>query len=172
MSFKEAAALFQSLLLLALIICFFLAWGVQKSDTGEARYDFKWRGTPGLLVTNAVCKADPGEQKVRNLPGSRRLQIAVGTGVGGNRIRGLATWGGRVEKGLETWLIDMGMWKGETQAWDWSIVEAWESAWFPSLRTRFLKSGFLAFVVYDIRCFQKGTTTPHTRHDVQAESLL
>lgn len=49
------------------------------------RYDSKWRGTPSLL-SHKCSKADPGEQKVRDRPGKRKLQIAVGTGVRGEQM--------------------------------------------------------------------------------------
>lgn len=55
-------------------------------DAGEMRYDSKRRVTPGLLVTNAVCEADPGEQKVGDRPGKRRLQTAAGTGVEAEQV--------------------------------------------------------------------------------------
>jgi len=49
------------------------------------RDDSEWRGTPGLLVTTAVHKADPGEQKGRDRP-RRRLQVAAGAGVGAGQV--------------------------------------------------------------------------------------
>lgn len=83
--------------------CYFWHEEFRRSyyDADKIRYDSKWRGTPGLLVTDAVCKADPGEQKGGDRPGRRRLQIATGTIVVAKQVLQGSSTGHRRRKSRE-----------------------------------------------------------------------